>query len=283
MTEPSLEVISLAKAGDRSSLTTLVREVQPQIFALCVRMLGCPEDAEDASQEILVRMITRLSSFRGDSRFSTWLYRVAVRYLIDFRRSRAEKAVTTFEAFSEDLHTGSQEPSRELRMRPDYNALLHEVKTGCSLAMLLCLDRGHRAAYILGEILEFDHVEAARVLGVAATVFRKRLSRARAKVLEFTRDTCGLVNPDVPCRCARRLTPAIALGRVVLGGAATPETSVPITQVTEAILGLKTELRAVEMFRSQSMPLPKNDFAQLLNTVLDGMDRNSSLLDRKAC
>jgi RNA polymerase sigma factor (sigma-70 family) len=285
MIDPTLELISSAKAGDRDALTALVREVQPQLFTLCVRMLGCPHDAEDACQEILVRMITRLASFRGDSRFSTWLYRVAIRHLIDFRRSRAEKAVTTFEAFSEDLHTGSQEPARELRERPDYNALLHEVKTGCSLAMLLCLDRGHRAAYIVGEILELDHVEAARVLGVPSATFRKRLSRARAKVLEFTRDTCGLVNPDAPCRCARRLSPAITLGRITLAdrpAAISPATARPLAEVADALRALKTEQRTVELFRSQSIPVPHDNFSSLLDTILDGMDKNAALLARKA-
>src|SRR5687767_10794550 len=100
MTNPPDELIASAKAGNRAALTTLVQQIQPDLFALCVRMLWHRQDAEDACQEILVRLVTRLSTFRGESRFSTWLYRVAVRHLIDFRRSRVEGAVPTFEAFS---------------------------------------------------------------------------------------------------------------------------------------------------------------------------------------
>lgn len=281
MTDPASELITAARAGDRVSLTTLVREIQPQVFALCLRMLWQRQDAEDACQEILVRVVTRLSTFRGESRFSTWLYRVAVRHLIDFRRSCAEYAVTTFEAFAEDLHSGAQEPTRELRERPDYNVLLHEIRTGCSLAMLLCLDRPHRAAYIVGEILEFDHHEAARAIGVSAPTFRKRLSRARTRVLEFTQRSCGLVNTDAPCRCARRVAPALVLGRIEpdrpqhttpLAGAR------PFEEVEHAIRELKCGQRTVAMFRAQSLPDPTVNFALTLGSILDGLDQSAARL-----
>jgi DNA-directed RNA polymerase specialized sigma24 family protein len=72
--------------------------------------------------------------------------------------------------------------------------LLEEVKIGCTLGMLTCLDRPHRLAYILGEILEIDGPAAAEILGISPAAFRKRLSRARTSVVEFTRKKCGLVD-----------------------------------------------------------------------------------------
>lgn len=285
MTNPSDETIASAKAGNRTALTALVRQIQPDLFALCVRMLWHRQDAEDACQEILVRLVTRLSTFRGESRFSTWWYRVAVRHLIDFRRGRIESSVTTFEAFSDDLLAGQQEPSRELRERPDYNLLLHEVKTGCSLAMLLCLDREHRAAYVVGEILEFDHREAASALGVSAATFRKRLSRARTRVLEFTRRSCGLVNAGASCRCARRLGPAIGLGRIIPATPhhATADTaSVPIAEIERTIGELDEGRRAVALFRSQAIPQSATSFASILREILKRADRRASLHGRTA-
>lgn len=80
--------------------------------------------------------------------------------------------------------------------------------------LLLCLDREHRAAYVLGEILEFDHGEAAEVLNVSPANFRKRLSRARASVQEFTASTCGLATKNAPCSCRRRLPAAMRAGRI---------------------------------------------------------------------
>lgn len=281
MTDIPAELVTRAQSGDRTALAELVRAIQPQLFALCVRMLWQRQDAEDACQEILVRVVTRLSTFRGESRFSTWLYRVAIRHLIDFRRSCAEKAVSTFEAFAEDLHSGAQEPTRELRERPDYNVLLHEVRTGCSLAMLLCLDREHRAAYVVGEIFELDHLEAARALGVSAPTFRKRLSRARARVLEFTQRSCGLVNADAPCRCARRVAPALALGRIEPERLqhTTPRAGAqPFAEVEQAIRALKGGERTVALFRTQSLPDPVADFALTLDSILDGLDQSAARL-----
>lgn len=278
MTNPPDEIVASAKAGNRTALTALVRQIQPDLFALCVRMLWHRQDAEDACQEILVRLVTRLSTFRGDSRFSTWLYRVAVRHLIDFRRGRVESTVTTFEAFSDDLLAGQQEPALELRARADYNLLLHEVKTGCSLAMLLCLDREHRAAYIVGEILEFDHREAASALSVSTATFRKRLSRARAKVLEFTRRSCGLVNANAPCRCARRLVPAIGLGRIAPAAphhATTETASVPFAEIERTIGELDEGRRAVALFRSQAIPASAKSFASAIDDILKRADRRA--------
>ena len=67
--------------------------------------------------------------------------------------------------------------------------------------MLQCLDRPHRLAYILGEILEMEGDEARSCLGIRPAAFRKRLSRARDAVIAFTRASCGLVEPARPCRC----------------------------------------------------------------------------------
>ncbi len=285
MTNPSDELVASARAGSRPALAALIREIQPGLFALCVRMLWHRQDAEDACQEILVKLVTRLASFRGDSGFTTWAYRVAVRHLIDFRRSQVEGSVTTFEAFAEDLHPGPQAAPRDLRARPDYNLLLHEVKTGCSLAMLLCLDREHRAAYIVGEILEFEHREAASALGVSPATFRKRLSRAPGRVLEFTRRSCGLVNPDATCRCARRLGAAVALKRVNPNEPhhATPDVAhVPFAEVEHAIGELEAGRRAVALFRSQSIPASTRDFAATLADLLQQADGRASAARRAA-
>ncbi len=92
--------------------------------------------------------------------------------------------------------------------------LLEEVKIGCTLGMLSCLDRPHRVAYILGEILEMDGPEAAGILEIDQTTYRKRLSRARARIVAFMKAKCGLVSPDRPCRCRRRVHHAMDRGRV---------------------------------------------------------------------
>jgi hypothetical protein len=80
--------------------------------------------------------------------------------------------------------------------------------------MLTCLDRDHRIAYVLGEIFDLPHAEAAEMCDVSPEVFRQRVSRARRGLEAFTRGYCGLVNPDAPCLCGKRVAKAEALGRL---------------------------------------------------------------------
>src|SRR5262249_36909959 len=136
------------------------------VYRLALRFLWHPQDAEDATQEILVRIITGLAAFRGESSFRTWVYRIACNTLLSLRKKgRMEQRTLSFEEFGEDLVQGlSDEPLADQGV--DQALLLEEVKIGCTLAMLLCLDREHRLAYILGEIVELDHNEAAEVLEI---------------------------------------------------------------------------------------------------------------------
>lgn len=177
-------------------------------------MLWHPADAEDATQEILVRVITGLDSFRGESAFRTWVYRVASNHLLTTRKRRAERREWTFEDFSGDLDRGLAAGGQPVETDVERRLLAREVKIGCSLGMLLCLDRGHRLAYVLGEILELDAPTGAEVLDITPAAFRKRLSRARGRLHGFLRRKCGLVDADNPCRCDRRVGYAIAEGRV---------------------------------------------------------------------
>jgi RNA polymerase sigma factor (sigma-70 family) len=186
--------------------------VQDDVYRLAMRMLWHPADAEDATQEILVRLVTRLDGFRGEAAFGTWAYRVAVNHLLTTRRHRAERAAVSFEAFGEDLATGLD---RAYAAPGVDDALLEEeVKIGCTQAMLVCLDRGHRAAYIIGEVFDLPSTEAAWILGLTPAAYRKRLSRARDRVRAFMEGHCGLVRAENPCRCRRRIGTAIATGRV---------------------------------------------------------------------
>ena len=79
MTEESLEqLVAKAADGDKVALEEVVRQIQDKVYGLALRMLWHPADAEDAAQEILIKIITHLGSFRGDSAFMTWVYRVEI-------------------------------------------------------------------------------------------------------------------------------------------------------------------------------------------------------------
>ena len=260
------ELVRSAQEGDRRALEELVTSIQQKIYRLALHMLWHPEDARDAAQEILVRIVTRLSSFRGESSFETWAYRVATNWLLNARKQRMELQPLSFDDFAADLEAGACEPEVE-------NALLfEEVRVGCTLGMLLCLDRPHRLAFILGEILELDHSEAASVLEITPAAFRKRLSRARRAVIEFTRARCGMVNPDNACRCRLRVTPALAMKRVDrdhLLFAHDAERARRFPEVLAEIRRLDETQRAVALFRSQ--PQPDVDLVAFVRNLTAGL------------
>src|SRR5712691_5005513 len=99
------ELVERARSGDAGALDDLVSAVRDRIYGLALRMLWHPEDAADATQEILIRIVTHLSEFRGESRFTSWCYAIAANHLRTVRRSRAEAAEYTFASFEEELRT----------------------------------------------------------------------------------------------------------------------------------------------------------------------------------
>jgi hypothetical protein len=139
---------------------------------------------------------------------------VATNHLLNVRRSRVEEQHLTFESFGRDLAEGLADPPAPPSDNPEQALLEQEVKIGCTQAMLLCLDRDERIAYILGDVFELRSDDAGQVLGIEPAAFRKRLSRARQRVREFMRGRCGLVNAAAACSCDRRVAPAIRRGRV---------------------------------------------------------------------
>jgi RNA polymerase sigma factor (sigma-70 family) len=159
--------VELARAGNRAALETVIELVQDKIYGLALRMLWHPEDARDATQEILIRVIPHLGGFRRESAFMTWTYRIAANYLTSVRKSRLEEQRYTFERFGRELDEGLSELPSPAVNQAEQAVLLQEVRIGCTMGMLFCLDRPHRLAYILGKILALDNREAADVLGIA--------------------------------------------------------------------------------------------------------------------
>ena len=104
---PTLEEFARrAVAGDRHAVAEIVRGLQGDVYGLAVRMLWHREDAEDATQEILVRVVTRLAQFDFRSRLKTWVYRVATNYLLDVKKSCVERLQLNFSSFADDLAEG---------------------------------------------------------------------------------------------------------------------------------------------------------------------------------
>lgn len=202
-----------AAEGDRGALSDLVREIQHPMYRLALRFLGNPDDAQDACQEILIRIVTRLGTFEGRSKFSTWAYTVAVRSLLRTRRRLYETAVLGAEQYAAALDAGMGDVDPTLE-EAEYRLLSEEVRISCTYGMLLCLPRAQRAAYLLADVLGLTDGEGAEILDCSREAFRQRVSRAR-RTLRFVIDNrCGLVDPANPCRCGRQIASGEAAGLI---------------------------------------------------------------------
>src|SRR5262245_51698784 len=138
--DPLHELVIRAQAGDSAALEAVVREIQNDVFDLALRMLGDVSDAQDAAQEVLVRIVTKLGSFRGDSKFRTWAYRVAANALLNFRGELRRPEISFEQAGAQLDAAVAQADESSVGPDPAGSVLLDEVKLACAHGMLLCLD-----------------------------------------------------------------------------------------------------------------------------------------------
>jgi RNA polymerase sigma factor (sigma-70 family) len=207
------ELILKAKNGSKSALEMLIKKHQHYIYNVALKMTLSPFDAEDVTQEVLVKVITHLSGFKGESNFRTWLYRITFNHFLKMKRNSLENYITTFDNYGHELvqmadNDLSQNEQNELK------EFIEDAKIGCMSGMLLCLDRAQRLVYILGEIFDIDHVLGSEILEISKDNFRQRLSRARRDLYHFMNNKCGLINTENPCRCARKTKAFIEAGWV---------------------------------------------------------------------
>jgi RNA polymerase sigma factor (sigma-70 family) len=158
-------------------------------------VLQRPSDAEDATQEILIKLITNLARFRGESAFPTWMYRLATNNLLNMQQRDSARWNVSFETISQriDFSLATQSATPEESLADE--ELSEEVRRGCTLGMLYALDREDRLALILGELVGLNSDEGAYIIATTPADYRQRLSRARRTLIAFVAKQCGIVNP----------------------------------------------------------------------------------------
>ena len=211
--EAQFELVDKAIAGDGQALEELLDGTSDLVFNLALRYLGTIHDAEDATQEIAVKIMTRLSTFRKESAFSTWVYRIAANHLKDMRTHQFANAPFSFEMYGTDILDKRAAETPDLSEGVDRNLLSRELKLSCTNVMLQCLDADSRMAFVLGTMFKVDSATAAEALGVTPEAYRQRLSRARKTVAEFLGAYCQHGGSKA-CSCARRVNFAITTRRL---------------------------------------------------------------------
>ena len=203
-----LALIDQAVAGDKQSLETVILSVQDLVFNLSLRMLGTFPDAEDASQDILLKVMTHLSSFRGESSFSTWVFRIAINHLKNYRKHMFARFPLSFEYYGDDIKNAGIEDVPDLTQDVERSILAEELKLSCTNVMLQCLDTESRCIFILGTMFRVDSRIAGEILGITPEAYRQRLSRVRRKMADFLEEYCGAYGKG-SCDCAKRVNYAI--------------------------------------------------------------------------
>jgi len=264
-----LDALALeAQRGDKAALEGLVRGLQDTLYRLALRVLGHPEPARDATQEVLILVVTQLSTFRGEASVRTWAYRVAMRHLV---RQRRRGRRWTFEALAdEDLGQPPNAIEPAALALADEALLEEEIFVGCTQAMLQALDARLRTAFVLGAICELESADAAYVLAISEAAFRKRLQRARDALDAFLGKHCGVADPKNRCRCAYQVNLNVARActdpRSLRYAAPGRPTSVAAVRALGEFHAVR---RSLEIYRAQPAFAAPEDFAARLRALIE--------------
>lgn len=275
--EELLNLVEKATAGDKSSLETIIRNVQELVFNLSLRMLGTFPDAEDATQDILLKIMTHLSSFKGDSAFSTWVFSIAVNHLKNYKKHMFAKFPLSFEFYGEDIKNGKIDDIPDLTQNVEKSILAEELKMSCTNVMLQCLDTESRCIFILGTMFKVDSRIAGDILGITPEAYRQRLSRIRGKMADFLKEYCGEYGNGT-CHCADRVNYAIqnhriSPGRLDFTSALPVETIVEVKEAMEDIDGLSQKFSFCKTYQSP---------ASLKEVIMKFLDGDSCSVVRNA-
>lgn len=206
-------LVSEAINGNKEALETLIENVQDFVFNLSLRMLGTFADAEDATQEILLKIVTNLSSFKGDSSFTTWAFSIATNHLKNYKKHMFANRPLSFEFYGNDIENGKIHDVPDLTQNVEKNLLTEELKMSCTNVMLQCLDTESRCIFILGTMFKVDSRIAGEILEMTPETYRQRLSRTRKKMADFLTQYCGEYGGG-RCRCKDRVNYAIQSHRL---------------------------------------------------------------------
>ena len=248
------KLIEQATAGDKAALETVLTGIQDLVFNLSLRMLGTFPDAEDASQDILLKVMTHLSSFKGDSAFTTWVFRIAANHLKDYKKHMFAQFPLSFEFYGDDIKNAKVQDVPDLTQNVEKSILAEELKLSCTNVMLQCLDSESRCIFILGTMFRVDSRIAGDILDISPEAYRQRLSRVRKKMADFLSEYCGEYGKG-SCHCVDRVNYAIqshriAPDRLAFTTAKPSDTAVEVTEAMEEIDGYSQQFTFCQAYQS---------------------------------
>ena len=178
------DVVKRAQQGDAAAFEHIYRLHSRRVYSLCLRMAGNPTDAEDLTQDVFLQVFRKISTFRGESAFSTWLHRMSVNIVL-MRFRKKPKGETSLTVANHD--EGSSGPAKEFGgadLRLD--GVIDRVALQAAISELA---PGYRAMFILHYVQGYKHNEIARILGCTTGNSKSQTHKARIRLRELLRKT----------------------------------------------------------------------------------------------
>ncbi|WP_293009882.1 MULTISPECIES: RNA polymerase sigma factor [unclassified Oscillibacter] len=193
---PEQQLVKDARAGDADAFETLVLRYEKRVYALALRMCGNPADAQEAAQEALLSAWQSLPFFRGESSFSTWLYRLTSNASVDLlRREKRQRAVSLDDGeLSLNIPDDRLTPHEEAEQSELREAIHSGLKT---------LPDDYRAVLVLRELHQLSYQEISSALDVDLGTVKSRINRGRKRLCEFLTET-GNFLPAAPSKNAEK-------------------------------------------------------------------------------
>jgi len=177
-------LVELSVSGDVEAFETLIQSHQKKVYNIALRMTKNPEDAQELAQDALVRAFTSIKKFRGDSSFSTWLYRITINVCTDFLRKRNKAVLISMEQGAAANDNGQAMQIPEETPGPEELAEKAQLKELLRDAMDSLSDE-HRQVLILRDMMDLSYKEIADTLNVNEGTVKSRINRARTGLKEI--------------------------------------------------------------------------------------------------
>lgn len=202
-TMPALgsDVIARAQKGDAEAFAVIFDAHKMRVYSLCFRMTNNTAEAEDLAQEAFMQIFRKLATFRGDSAFSTWLYRITVNTVLMHFRRKSLQRVSLDEPYRN--HENADTVRREYGSK---DGRLENSLSRLALTQAISeLPQGYRAIFLLHEVEGYQHREIAELLGCSAGTSKSQLHKAKLKIRDFltytsrseTRTRAGHKSPGI--------------------------------------------------------------------------------------